>query len=116
LLVAAVLMLVLIFQQGANVRAYYTQSPAGDSLAAFRTQVASLSPEGAILCATMNFNTAEQDLLIAELSGEDGFMVPPISAARAYLVPSGHSCPTTLGVTAHVTVSLNPRGEFAASP
>lgn len=115
MLVAATFMLVLIFRQGANIRAYYTQSPAGDSLAAFRRQIARLSPEGANLCVTMNFDVVEQDLLIAELSGENGFMVPPISAARAYLLPSGQACPIPQSVATHVMVSLNARGEFTAS-
>jgi hypothetical protein len=114
LLVAAATMLVLVFRQGTEVRAYYVQTPAGDALAAFRAQVAALTPEAAVVCATMDLSQADQDLLIAEMSGENGFLVPPISAARAYLVPSGQPCPSQ-APTARLTIELNPRGEFFAA-
>jgi hypothetical protein len=114
LLAATAIMLSLVFRQGSDIRSYYVQSPAGDSLAAFRAQIASLTPESAIVCVTMNLDPADQDLLIAELSGEDGFLVPPINAARAYLVAAGQACPAQ-GANTHITVGLNQRGELAAS-
>lgn len=114
LLVAATVALFLLFRQGADVRSYFVQTPLGDSLAAFRSDVASLTPEGGTICATLNLAAAQEALFSAEISDENGFLVPPISAARAYLVPIGRSCPG--GTTAsRITVSLDPRGGFVAA-
>jgi hypothetical protein len=114
LLVAATVTLFLLFRQGADVRSYFVQTPLGDSLAAFRSDVAALTPEGGTICANLDLEPAQEALFSAEISDENGFLVPPISAARAYLVPMGRSCPG--GTTAsHITVSLDPRGDFVAA-
>jgi hypothetical protein len=114
LLLAAAVTLLLVFRQGADVRNFFVQSPMGGSLATFRSQVASLTPEGGLICAHLNLNTKQEDLLIAEMSGENGFLIPPISAAQAYLVPTGKTCPAP-GPAAHIAISLNARGSFVAS-
>jgi hypothetical protein len=114
LLLAATVTLFLVFRQGAGVRSYFMQTPFGGSLAAFRSEVASLTPEGGTICATLNLVPAQQALFLAEISQENGFLVPPIGAARAYLVPMGGSCPASTGAS-HITVSLNSRGDFVAS-
>jgi len=114
LLLAAIATLVLVFGQGGNVRSYFVQTPYGASLAAFRSEVAALTPEAATICARLNLDTQHQALLIAEMSGEDGFFVGPISAARAYLVPPGQRCPSP-GPATNITVGLNARGDFVAA-
>jgi hypothetical protein len=114
LLVAAAVTLLLVFRQGADVRNFFVQSPMGGSLAAFRSQIASLTPEGGTICAQLNLNTQQEDLLIAEMSGENGFLIPPISAAQAYLVPTGKTCPAP-GSAAHIIVSLSARGNYVAT-
>jgi hypothetical protein len=116
LFLAAILALFLFFRQGAKVRSYFVQSPFGDvyGLTTFRSQVATLTPEGGIICADLALNAQYQTLLVTTMSGEDGFLVPPISAARAYLVPAGEPCPASTGVT-HITVGLDARGDFVAS-
>jgi hypothetical protein len=113
-LLAAAFMLVLVFRQGTDVRSFFVQTPMGGSLAAFRTQASALTPEGGTVCATLALEPPAQALLNAEMSGEDGFVVPPISAARAYLVAPGQTCPAQ-GPSSHITISLNPRGSFSAS-
>ncbi len=113
---AAALALFLFFRQGTNIRSYFVQSPYGDAygLTTFRSQVATLTPESGTICANLALNAQYQTLFVAAMSGEDGFLVPPINATRAYLIPAGESCPAT-GVTVHITVSLNTRGDFVAN-
>lgn len=114
LLLAGTVALVLLFRQGADVRSYFVQSPYGHSLAAFRSEVASLTPEGGTICVKLGLDMQHQTFLIAAMSGEDGFLVPPISAAQAYLVSAGQTCPAQ-GFATHITVSLNARGDFVAA-
>jgi hypothetical protein len=114
LLAAAVVMLALVFGQGSNIRSYYTQTPMGASLERFRAEVAAITPASGDICASLNLSTAEQELLSAELSGEDGFLVPPIDAARAYLVAPGQRCPAE-GASTHITVTPDGRGGFQPS-
>jgi hypothetical protein len=111
---AGLITIVLIFQQGANIRSYFVQSPYGSSLVTFRSEVASLAPEGAVICAKLDLDAPHQTAFIGGMSGEAGFLVPPISAAQVYLVPPAKVCPTTVSVT-HITVNLNARGNFVAS-
>ncbi len=113
LFLAALATLVLLFRQGSDVRAYFVQSPYGGRLAAFRSEVASRTPEGSVICAKMNLDAQHQALLVAEMSGESGFLVPPISAAQAFLIASGEPCPAS-GVVADIVVGLNGRGDFVA--
>ncbi len=44
LLLAATVTLFLVFRQGTDVRSYFVQTPLGESLATFRSQVAALTP------------------------------------------------------------------------
>jgi hypothetical protein len=111
---AAAVTILLVFRQGADFRAFFVQSPYGNRLAAFRSQVASLTPEGGVICASLNLDAPHQARFIAEMSGENGFLVPPISAAHTYLVAGVMPCPVS-APAAHITVSLNPRGEWVAS-
>ncbi len=113
-LLAAAIALLLLFRQGADVRNYFVQSPFGGSLARFRSQVASLTPEGGAICARLNLDASHQALFIAEMSGENGFHVPPISAAQTYFVTGVNPCPAS-GVAVPITVSLDARGNFVAS-
>lgn len=112
-LLAAAVTLLLLFRQGANTRAFFVQSPYGSSLATFRSEVASLTPEGGVICAKLNLDTSHQSLLIAEMSGENGFHVAPINVAQAYFVAGSTPCPTN--ALTHITVGLNARGNFVAS-
>jgi hypothetical protein len=111
-LFAAVAALLLVFRQGADFRAYFVQSPYGHNLATFRSEVASLTSEGGAICARLNLDASHQSMFIAEMSGENGFLVPPISAAQAFLVAGATPCPAN---ATHVTISLNARGNFVAS-
>lgn len=113
-LAAAVVSMLLIFRQGGELRAYFVRSPYGSTLLAFRSQVASLTPEGGAICVRMNLDAPQQTLLIAEMSGESGFLAPPISASQVYLVAAGEHCPA-VGAAVQVAVSLDARGDFAAS-
>jgi hypothetical protein len=114
LLMVAAVALLLVFRQGADVRNFFVQTPMGGNLAAFRSQVASLTPEGGVICAQLKLSTQQENLLIAEMSGANGFLIPPIGAAQAYLVPAGKTCPAP-APAAHITVSLNARGSFVAA-
>ncbi len=110
----AVVALLLLFHQGEEIRAYFTSSPYGSNLATFRSHVASLAPEGATICAELDLTASQEALFIAEISGENGFRVPPINAARTYLVPNAKVCPAN-GSAAHITVRANARDEFVVS-
>ncbi len=112
--IAGLIAILFIFEQGANIRSYFVQSPYGSSLVTFRSEVASLAPEGAVICARLDLDVPHQTALIGGMSGEAGFLVPPISAARVYLIPPDNTCPATASVT-HITVNLNARGNFVAS-
>jgi hypothetical protein len=114
-LLAAALTLLLVFRQGADFRAFFVTSPYGHDLATFRSKVASLTPEGGTICANLDVDPSNQAKFIAEMSGENGFLVPPISAARAFLLSGSAPCPVTGVVAAHITVSVNARGDFVAS-
>jgi hypothetical protein len=114
LLLVTTVALFLLFRQATDVRSYFVQTPLGESLASFRSQVGALTPENGIICATLDIDSQQQALFIADISGTNGFLVPPISAARAYLVPMGIACPASTAVS-HVTVRLNARGEFVAA-
>jgi hypothetical protein len=112
LIIGAGITLVLVFHQGAELRAYFTRTPFGNNLSTFRSEVASLTPEGGVICAALNLDAQQETLFVAEISGENGFRVPPISAGRAVLVPKAMSCPIS---GSHITVSINQRGDFVAS-
>ena len=105
--------LVLIFHQGDELRSYFTRTPYGSDLARFRSEVASLTPEDGNICATLNLDTQQESLFIAEISGENGFRVPPIDAEHAILVPRETSCPPGASVT-HIRISVNQRNGFVA--
>ena len=113
LFVAAAAMLVLVFGQGTDLRAFFVQTPYGASLNTFRSQVASLTPEDGAICVLLNLSAPEQALFAAEMSSENGFVVPPISAAQAYLVPAGTRCPAQGAPS--ITVNADARGNFVAS-
>ncbi len=110
----AVVMLALIFRQGADIRAYFASTPYGSILNTFRSQVAQLTPPATIVCAQLNLDASHQALLEAEMSGANGFIVPPINAARAVFVSGAQRCPIGPLVTP-ITVGLNPQGDFVAS-
>jgi hypothetical protein len=114
LILGAGITLLLLFHQGAELRAYFTRTPLGNSLATFRSEVASLAPEGGVICAALDLDAQQETLFIAEISGENGFRVPPISAMRTVLVPKAKSCPIN-GLSADIIVSINSRGDFVAS-
>jgi hypothetical protein len=114
LCLAAGATLVFLFAQGADLRSYFVESPYGDSLAAFRSQVASLTPAGGTICATLDVDAPQRALFVAAMSGEDGFLVPPVSATQAYLVAAGEPCPAQISST-EITVAVNGRGEFVAA-
>lgn len=109
----ALMALVLLFHQGGELRAYFTRTPYGSNLATFRSEVASLTPEGDIICATLNLDAQQESLFIAEISGENGFRVPPIGAEHALLLSKGTPCPANEAMT-RITVSVNSRGDFVA--
>ena len=113
-LVAAMVTILLLFHQGGELRAYFVRSPFGGSLATFRSEVASLTPEGGTICAALNLDAPHEGLLIAEMSGENGFRIPPIGAAQVYLLSGTKSCPAS-GLATHITISLNARGDYIAS-
>lgn len=114
LLLVAGIALLLLFRQGGELRAYFVRSPYGGSLATFRSEVASLTPEGGAVCVALDLDAQQEGLFIAEISGENGFRVPPINAASAYLVSRTKPCPYS-GPAAHITVKLNPHGDYIAS-
>jgi hypothetical protein len=111
----AAVTLLLLFGQGADVRSYFVRTPFGGSLATFRSQIASLTPAGGVICARLNLDPAQQALFVAEMSGTDGFFVPPISAAQAYLVPPNQTCPAQRSAATNVGVSVDARGDFVAT-
>jgi hypothetical protein len=113
-LVALAVALILIFAQGADVRSYFISTPYGGSLAAFRSQVAELTAPDSAICTTLNMAQDQQQLLEAELSGPDGFLVPPVSAATVAFVSPGEACPP--GFNAAITVNIDPRLDWVASP
>ncbi len=114
LFVGMVAALLLMFQQGADVRSFFVQSPLGGRLAAFRSEVASLTPESGTICAKLDLDAQHEGLFIAEMSGENGFRVPPINAVQVDLISAGQACPMQ-GAAANITVSLDARGDFVAS-
>ncbi len=113
-LAVAVVTLALIFRQGADIRAYFVSTPYGNSLAMFRSQVAELTPPATIVCAQLNLDASHQALLEAEMSGANGFVVPPINAARAVFVTGAQRCPVG-PLISPITIGLNPHGDFVAS-
>lgn len=106
--------LIFIFRQGTEVRSFFIQTPYGDRLTTFRSEVASLTPEGGTICANLELSTQNQALLTAEISGENGFLIPPINAAQVFLLPEGQPCPAPASAT-HITIKMNPQGDFIAS-
>ena len=112
LVVATIATLGLVFTQAGDVRNGFVTTPYGHQLTAFREQVALLTPADGTICAKLALDPPNQALFNAEMSGEDGFLVPPIAAAQAYLLAPSQPCPTA--AAAHITVSLDHRGEFVA--
>jgi hypothetical protein len=112
--VGSVIMLLLLFRQGESIRSYFVESPYGSSLTAFRSEAASLTPMDGVICARLDLDVSSQAFFIAAMSGEDGFLVPPISASQAYLVTNDSQCPAN-SLTTHITVSQDVRGNFVAS-
>jgi hypothetical protein len=106
--------LIFIFRQGTGVRSFFIQTPYGGRLTTFRSEVASLTPEGGTICANLELSTQNQALLTAEMSGDNGFLIPPIDAAQAFLLPEGQPCPAPTSAT-HITIKMNPQGDFIAS-
>ena len=115
LLGIAFVALVLIFRQGAEIRSFFVNTPYGAQLAGFRSQVAALTPAGGVMCARLALDPQHQALLVAEMSGAAGFVVPPIDAGQVFMFPAGQRCPAP-GPASTVTISLNSRSEFVAGP
>ena len=114
LFLAAVVALALLFNQGSTERSYFVRSPYGSSLTAFRSEVASLTPENSIICTSFNLTPQYQEAFIAEMSAYRVFLVPPINAYQAYLTSIGEPCPAS-GPIVRIVVSLNAHGNFVAS-
>jgi hypothetical protein len=112
-LCGACISLLLIFQQAWNIRDYFIKTPYGSTIKRFRSEVASLAPEGGVICARLDLDDAHRALFIAALSGEDGFRMPPISAAQVSFTQDGKPCATT-SPPVYITVGLGQRGEFVA--
>lgn len=113
LLVAAVALL-LTFGQGSGERSYFVETPYGHDLAAFRSEVAALTPPGGAICAKLKLDAAQQAYFIAAMSGPDGFLIPPINAQQVYFATDATRCPANVVVT-RITVSSNAHGGFAVS-
>jgi len=114
LVVAAAVTLVGVLVQGINASSSLVESPYGGSLATFRGEVASLTPEGTTLCVKLALDPAYRAGFVAEMSDEDGFLVPPINAARAVLVAPPKRCPGQPDL-AQITVRINAKGDFVAA-
>jgi hypothetical protein len=112
-LAVATVGLVLVFVHAGDNRNAIMQSPFGRTLASFRSQVASLVPADSSICAKLDMSAPQQQGFIADMSGTDGFLVPPINAGQAQLMASG--LPPCSPGDASITVRLNPRGDFVAS-
>jgi len=110
---AAAVMLLLVFEQGATVRHYFVATPFGSRLTSLRSDIAERTLEGGTICAMLDVEPKEQALFIAEMSGEDGFLVSPISAGRVFLVPKGSPCPVPGAIS--VDIGIDPRGDFMVS-
>jgi hypothetical protein len=114
LLLAAGAMLVLVFGQGADLRSFFVQTPYGHRLNEFRSEVASLTSEAGAVCARLNLDAPHQALFNAEMSGANGFLIPPISVGQVFLLPPNTTCPAR-NSPAQITVSLDARGDFIAA-
>jgi hypothetical protein len=106
--------LILIFQQGADVRSFFVDQPYGSSLAVFRAQVAALSPPNSIICAQLNLDSGARSLFLLAISGARGFTISPIGAAGVYFTAVDGACPA-VGPSSHIIVSVNERGDFVAT-
>ena len=114
-LLAAGIALLLTFGQGSGERSYFVDTPYGHDLAAFRSEVAAVTPPGGAICAKLRqLDAAQQAFLIAAMSGPDGFLVPPINAGQVYFESDALRCPANVVVT-RITVSSNAHGGFAVS-
>ncbi len=113
-LLAASVALLLMFGQGSGERSYFVDTPYGHDLAAFRSEVAAVTPRGGAICAKLKLDAAQQAFLIAAMSGPDGFLVPPIDAGQVYFESDALHCPASAAVT-RITVSSNARGDFTVS-
>jgi hypothetical protein len=112
--VVAVAGLIMIFQQGADVRSFFVDTPYGSDLAVFRSQVAALTSPNSVICARLNMTSDEQNLLTAEMSGARGFTIPPIDAEGVVFTSANGLCPDS-GPSSDIVVSSNDRGGFVAS-
>lgn len=106
--------LIMIFQQGADVRSFFVDTPYGSGLATFRSQVAALTPPNSVICAQLNMSAGEHGLLTTEMSGARGFTIPPIDAEGVDFTPVNGHCPGA-GRSSDIVVSVNERGDFVAS-
>jgi hypothetical protein len=113
-LVAAGVTLILLFRQASDLRSAWIEFPYGRALATFRSQVAELAPLGGVICVRLMMNAAERQAFIAQMSGANGFQVPPISAAAAFLFANNQTCPVT-APSARIAVGLNARGDWTAA-
>ena len=113
-LLGAAVALLLTFGQGSGERSYFVDTPYGHDLAAFRSEVAAVTPPGGTICAKLKLDAAQQAFLIAAMSGPDGFLVPPINAGQVYFATNATRCPANVVVT-RITVSPNAHGGFTVS-
>ena len=113
-LLAAAVALLLTFRQGSGERSFFVDTPYGHDLAAFRSEVAAVTPPGGAICAKLELDAAQQAFFIGAMSGPDGFLVPPIDAKQIYFATDATRCPANVVVT-RITVSSNAHGGFAVS-
>jgi hypothetical protein len=112
--VVGVAALIMIFQQGADVRSFFVDTPYGSDLAVFRSQVAALTAPNSVICAQLKMTSDEHNLLTAEMSGARGFTIPPIDAEGVDFTSVNGHCPGS-GPSSEIVFSVNDRGEFVAS-
>jgi hypothetical protein len=114
----SVVSLVVLFDQGTDLRAYFTASPYGSQLASFRNEVSSLVPPGSQLCAVLDLPPSDATAFKVETSGPNGFvnhnafLIAPIYASGVALATVPSQCPVS--ATAVVDVRLNSAGQLQA--
>jgi hypothetical protein len=115
LVLAATLVLAILFYSGGAIRSYFDATPYGTErgLVQLRDSVASISPAGTPICVVENLASTDEYEFNAWIANGDAFLVQPVNASSAALVGDRALCPA--GTLTTIDVGVGRNGDFVVT-
>ena len=115
LMLAATLVLAVLFYSGGGIRQYFDATPYGTErgLVELRDSVASLSPGGEPICVVEKMASTDEYEFNMWIANGDAFLVQPVNASYAAIVGEPADCPA--GTLTTIDVGVGRNGDFVVT-